>query len=381
MCHLLKTGKRQFNLRFNRWERPTSHDYNSSFGTAKPGDHTHEGWIKSRLVHNDFGSVIVPDLLFISGGAQWIQPLAFHACHLIKSDEDISCRIFVDISGGQQVEVNFKSSGLVAKLDDGSEMFRCSITGPASLAEHATGSSEFRDGNRPYLTLYHHTDESAKNSILQGSSFRTSTWNIQGTKRLTNVGYVYLSPLDQIKYSQDLERIGMASNGQFHFLRDGVRPPQLMTRAWIRQHPSDVLEMTVYRASTSDRTHTIELLVDASALAPAHVYIHTDHRGVRFYEISNPWIHRIGLAPGDLLHFSDRMTIENGPSLRRFEYLIIGDATTLIGLSAPYDEEDTTQIFKLEKIEVSSNQLEFWFANGNRDLFSGKQVDLQEFSR
>jgi hypothetical protein len=380
-CHLLKTGNGQFNRRFNRWERADSHDYNSHFGTAKPGEHHHQGWIKCRLLHSDFGSVILPDFLFIDEGTRWIQPLAFHACTLIKDDEDISCRIYIDISGGQQVEVKFKSSGFAARLADGSEMFRCSIRGPHDLAEHATGLSEFRGDHRAFLKLYHHTNETAKTSIVHGRSFRASTWNIQGTKRLTNVGYVYLTPLDQIKYIQDLERIGMASNGQLHFLRDGVHPPPVMTPSWKSQHQDDILTMSVYRANTEDRTHTIEVLVEASALAPVHVYRHKDHRGFRFYEVSNPWINRVGLPPSELLRFSDSLVIENSPDLRRFEYVVIGDATTLAGLSAPYDEEDTTQIFKLEKVETASNQLEFWFANGNKDLFSGKNVDLQKFSR
>ena len=64
---------------------------------------------------------------------------------------------------------------------------------------------------------------------------------------------------------------------------------------------------------------------------------------------------------------------------KHVEYVVIGDATSVYGLAAPYDEEDTTFILKLERPESGSNILDFWFKHSNRDLYSGKVIELQSF--
>ena len=38
-------------------------------------------------------------------------------------------------------------------------------------------------------------------------------------------------------------------------------------------------------------------------------------------------------------------------SAKNFQYAIVGDATTVPGLAAPYDEEDTHDIFKIECLD------------------------------
>jgi len=38
----------------------------------------------------------------------------------------------------------------------------------------------------------------------------------------------------------------------------------------------------------------------------------------------------------------------DSPHLKLFDYVVIGDATSLEGLKAPYDEENTSQIFKID---------------------------------
>jgi hypothetical protein len=59
--------------------------------------------------------------------------------------------------------------------------------------------------------------------------------------------------------------------------------------------------------------------------------------------------------------------------------VVIGDATTVAGLAAPYDEEDTTFLLKIERPLAGSNILDFWFLNSNQDLFTGKIVETQAF--
>ena len=66
---------------------------------------------------------------------------------------------------------------------------------------------------------------------------------------------------------------------------------------------------------------------------------------------------------------------------KRFDYIVVGDATTVEGLAAPYDEEDTRFLLKIERPSPGTNIFEFWFEHGNLDLYSGKTVETQELER
>jgi hypothetical protein len=62
---------------------------------------------------------------------------------------------------------------------------------------------------------------------------------------------------------------------------------------------------------------------------------------------------------------------------KHFDYVVVGDATTVEGLAAPYDEEDTRFLLKIERPPAGTNMLEFWFEHGNQDLYSDKRVETQ----
>lgn len=66
----------------------------------------------------------------------------------------------------------------------------------------------------PFLKAYHHTNQDSYDKILSSGYLKLSNWNIAGTKSLINIGYVYLTPLDELKYDMDLIQIAMSSLGQ-----------------------------------------------------------------------------------------------------------------------------------------------------------------------
>ena len=63
-----------------------------------------------------------------------------------------------------------------------------------------------------------------------------------------------------------------------------------------------------------------------------------------------------------------------------FDYIVVGDCSTLDGLAAPYDEENTPHVLKIERVNDGRSFVAFWFSNGNTDLFSGKTPEMQEFT-
>src|ERR1035437_1333165 len=152
--------------RYNRIVTPLTRMPLTDFGSEGVGDSTHQGYIKCKLAHGLGYSVILPDILLIgAAGNKWIQPLTFGPNVLSKMGDEIRCSISVDISCGHRLIVSFGSGDLVSRLADGAELYRCILRGPADLEDYATGDSFLSAANLPYLRLYHHTSNDAKQKI------------------------------------------------------------------------------------------------------------------------------------------------------------------------------------------------------------------------
>ena len=163
----------------------------------------------------------------------------------------------------------------------------------------------------------------------------------------------------------------MATSGKIALLRDNGSS----------RNPNDVVILDVYRESTTNRTHPIKIFIDVSIISPSHLIKHFPIANQVYFQVMNPFIYRIGLLPGEILPIFNNIAMPEAHSLKRFEYIVIGDGRERDGLVAPFDEENTTNILKIQKTALTSNILEFWFAEGNKDLFSEKDVELQEFQK
>jgi hypothetical protein len=369
------------NRRFNRIEMTHDNHYHNNFGWATRERNRCNGWIKCRLLHGPGHSLIVPDqLVFENDGLKWIQPLAFTAPMLGKLDEDqIVCDLNIDISCGHNVRVRFFNHDFVRNFPDGSQLFKCEILGPSNLYEYSTGDAEWDTENNLYLRLFHHTTSDSWEKIKLSGHFRTSPYNIQGTtKHLQNVSYTYLTPLDKIATEGDLKCIAMAPEGIIQLCRDGCEVPTFLNPGWEEAYKNDILQLPVYACDPSKRDMSVETWVDSATLAPQHIYRHDEGAAV-YYELPHAFIHRIGAEPKGHVLFDNRNRIHQQAGLKMFDYVVVGDCTTIAGLRAPYDEEDTTHIMKIERIPDTLTMLNFWFSRGNQDLYSGKDVELQKF--
>ena len=368
------------NRRFNRIESLAGHTYLRDFGLAGVGSQRYNGLIKCKLAHGIGRSIIVPDLLFIgSDGSKWIQPLSFGPPILEKySDIQVSCEFSVDIAGSQRLLVKFNADAFVQAFADGSELYRCTFLGPRALHAHATGDSRFIRGKAPEITLYHHTTAMSKAKIIESGAFRLSPWNIQGTDvQVKNVGYVYLTALDRIVCEDDLKCIAMSSDEVIYMNVDGFNPPAVVD---LIDHSAQILPLKVYRGRTEDRTETLAFQVDASLLAPQHLLLHTGDLPM-WYEVVNPFTQRVGAEPGTTVPFRNGAIVRGTFAAKTFLYLVVGDASTVVGLAAPYNEEATLGIFKLEAPTPGQPFLRFWFDRGNTDLYTIKNPELQVHTR
>lgn len=355
------------NLHFNRLEKKGRHIYIDDFsGARRFDDFESQGFIKCKLAQNHGYSIVIPEQIYVELGGElkWIQPLYFSGSVIGKHADIGICDLGVDVSFGQCLRLRFFPNDLISRLPDSGMLYKCRIKGPRYLYPYTTGSAKLVAG-RPMLKLYHHTSRESKAGILSSGEYWSSSWNIQGTKRSTNISYLYLTPLPEIKTKEDLSQIAMSSQGKLGFRIDSN----------LDGLPDLILD--VYRESTSNRTHTLSGWVDASLLSTQPCYRHSPPDGFGYHAIVSPYIQRIGVEPGTkILIDGGRLSPEAPKSIN---YAIVGDATRIDGLSAPFDEEKTPEVLKIEMISPPLEIVSFWMENANTDQFSGKTIDPVEF--
>jgi hypothetical protein len=354
----------------------------AELGELGIGDTKHQGYIKCKLAHGRGISVIIPDFLFIGKDAShWLQPLSFGPPFLDKHpDDQIRCRFSVDVEGGHRIGVTFWQKDLLQQFGDGSELYSCILEGPTDLTKSFTGMAVYSPPSRPLVRLFHHTTQDRKESILKSGEFWLSHWNIQGTEtKVVNVGYVYFTSLEKILTTQDLNLIAMASDGILPIGVDNFTPPAMLPPDWQTRFAGQILGLKVYRESTSGRTDSLEFIIDVTSLAPQHLWRHAPANDHVWYEVCNPFVQRIGLVPGNKLPIKGHQIVADGLPLKRFEYVVMGDARKLSGLAAPYNEEETNNILKIETSIDEAGMLAFWFSHGNSDLFTNKKIEFMGF--
>jgi hypothetical protein len=158
----------------------------------------------------------------------------------------------------------------------------------------------------------------------------------------------------------------MASSGKIAFQTTSNRPAER------------VLELTVYRESTTGRTSVVNVDVPSSLLAPPHLLLHPQIFGSpAYYEVVGPEIFRIGVKPGTKVPIPHGLVSPAASELKTFEYIVLGDASELQGLSAPYAEEETEQVMHLERIDGESDLFAFWLNHANSDQVTGRTFEVR----
>ncbi|MCW5793403.1 MAG: hypothetical protein KIS97_03600 [Nitrospira sp.] len=330
---------------------------------------------KVRLAHGLGHSFLLVDHVFLKESNRWLQPKNFVLCHILFEDDKARTKVVLELKDGTTVQVNFWEPPRPQQLRDRSWLYPAMVIGPDNLDVHSAGTWRMGSTGVPQLRLFHHTHEEAAASIRSSQEFWSSAWNFQGTRKLTNISYVYFTDLESIQSDQDLADIAMSPKRKLYFIRDGAQAPQALPPHW-RATPlaKDVLELEVYWSSPEKRDQVIEIFVDADLLSPTHML---RHEAVPVWrEMILPSVYRVGVEPGTTIRFSEDQ-LKEPVHPKRFDYHVIGDATSLEGLAAPFDEENTSQIFKVQGGDIPP--LAFWKANANTDQYSGNETSLQEF--
>lgn len=328
-----------------------------------------EGLLKVKLLHAQGYSLLMPDLLLVQGTEQWqwLQPKFFTACLMHFLEDFSTATLWLDPrDGGPQLTIQFSAGQFVRRFGDGSHLYRCVVTGAADMKKLAAGTCVVTDAHDVLLDLFHHTTAESKQAIEASGHFRASSWNVQGSKKLQNVGYVYFTSLPAIRDDADLQRIAMSSDAYIYLM------PTNGTRR------SDALPLRVYRESTTNRRSTIKISVPACAVASQHLYRHAPLSDPVYFEVCHPEIYRVGLVPGAALPIECGSVKPVSDTLKHFGYVVLGDADTHQGLKAPYDEDETEEIFIVQSCPNDSI-FDFWKRNANTDQMTGRFFERQVF--
>ena len=140
------------------------------------------------------------------------------------------------------------------------------------------------------------------------------------------------------------------------------------------------LELTVYRESTTGRTARLRTTVATNLLAPPHLLIHRPLNDQAYYEVVGPEIYRVGVKPGAALAYASATATADPALLKCFDNVVIGDASTLEGLAAPYDEEETREVVHIEKLNADVDLFDFWQANQNSNQVSDRMPEPRIFT-
>ncbi len=335
----------------------------------------YDGLVRLYLGHGKVGSVFVPQQIFVNlGGWRFYQPSFFGPPHIAFLGQGVGkARFNIDVSGpygdrATRLILDVSSEGRAHSWPDGSQLYHCRMVGPRNLIRFAAGRVVLLDGREHGLCLFHITNPDAALAIGNSGEIRASAWNLQGTRRLANIAYAYLTSMPAIRTESDLRRIAMSSDGQIAFQTTSFGDRET------------VLNLRVYRERTSGRTSAVSTVVPASLLNPPNLLLHPPVQGDAYYEIIGPEIFRVGLAPGASLRLSGPGTLASTDQPRTFTHVILGDPSGVKGLAAPYDEGGIDDVMHLEGLDPDDDPFSFWQRNANSDLMSGRLFEKRVFA-
>ena len=330
------------------------------------------GYIKCRLFHLEGGSIVVPDVLMVNNlDKHFFSPQFFTASLIYCNDHDSdgSCFFVIDIIEGVRIKMLFFRHDLVKQCADHSFIYKCafvSADGNPLPEPHGTWRKR---GDQFELALYHHTDKDGADGIQSSKEIWGSEWNIQGIIELKNIAYGYFTSIPKIKNTVDLNAIGMSPEGKIGLIPTNA--PLDLAYAY---------ELEIRRKTATISDIPLEFWVDVEVISPSHLWRHTPLSPPNNYERVLPKVFRVGVQPKRNLPLKGMMLDLKSDVYKIFDYIIVGDANTKEGLMAPFYEEETKEICKLDTDPDGLEIIGMWCKKKNSDLFTGRDVELAELT-
>ena len=347
---------------------------NIGYGDVFQTTNFRRAYLKCRLVHMEGRSFVMPDVLMASDERrQFYVPKFFQPNRIAffgAGGSDDLCRFVVETIGRVDIEIAFFRRDLVKQCVDQSFIYKCAFHS-VSGQPIPNGQGDWRSrGNTFELALYHHTNAAGETGIKTSGEIWSSAWNIQGTTELKNIAYGYFTCIPRIDNVQHLHEVAMSDDGLTHFI-----PTNAPLDAQFAQ------PLKVYRQTTADRDRSLMFWVNVETISPSHLWLHRPLSAPAYYEIVLPKIFRVGVEPCQTIPFKGNALTLMPQDCKNFAYVIVGDADSADGLIAPYHEEETLQLAKVDAIPPGNEIIERWYEMQNSDVFSRIKIELAELTK
>lgn len=345
-----------------------------SFSEALRGPRSiKRGFIKCRLVHMPDRSFVLPDILLSSEmRGEFYSPKFFTPNQIAYFGDDGSedfCRLSLELLNGNDVEVAFFRRDLFKTCADGSFIYKCAFA-PQPNKGLPTPCGKWRRRDKIFeIQLYHHTNSAAEKGIRTSNELWSSPWNIQGSRKLNNISYGYFTNLPEIRSDRHLREVAMSTTGVAHFLP---------TNAPYSSEFS--LSLPVPKRPACDMDCSLRFWIDLESVSPSHIWLHRPWSAPAYYEVVLPRVYRVGVNPGYRLPLNGSRVEIDYAEAKTLQYVVVGDASSSEGLAAPYNEEETLLLAKIDNISNGSEIIGRWYECQNSHLFAAMDVELAQFS-
>jgi hypothetical protein len=331
------------------------------------------GIIKCRLLHMDGRSVVQPDVLLSTDRRSRVfyVPQFFDPNQIGFFDhpENNFCRFTIVTEDDIVLRIAFFARDRIRTCADGSCIYSCHFSRMNGNSCPRPSGIWREEGARYQLMLYHHTNDAGYRGITSAQELWGSRRNIQGNLWLHNIAYGYFTGLQSIRTEEDLMAIAMSSSGLTGFVP---------TNAPYDARYASMVPIT--QQTAADRARTLALWVDCELLAPNHLWFHRPTEEPAYYEIVLPKVFRVGLQPGHDIQIIGNQVEVSETGRRIFEYVVVGNADSHVGLQAPFNEEETTQVAVIEQLRGDQEIIECWKRLANTNQFDNRSLEYADLA-
>lgn len=330
------------------------------------------GFIKCRLVHMSDRSFVLPDILLSSKIKREFYSPKFFTPNQINflggNGLNDYCCLNLELLNGTDVRVAFFRRDLIKACSDGSFIYKCAFSPQAKKGLPKPCGKWRKRENSFEILLYHHTHADAEQGIKDSQELWSSPWNIQGSKKLENVGYCYFTSLPKILSEQHLCEVAMSTMGVAHFLPTNAPYSAEFASA-----------LPVPKRTPKDMDRSLAFWVDLENVSPSHIWLHRPWGRPAYYEVVLPRVYRLGVNPGYHLPLVGKRVAIDSAEAKLLKYVVVGDAASTEGLAAPYSEEETLLLAKIDDSPNGREIIGRWQEKQNTSLFPKMNVELARF--
>jgi hypothetical protein len=240
-----------------------------------------EAILRMAMVNTPAGRIIYP--LLVTNGKYALRPITIDGLFIIAEDIAITCML----SPIHFCHIKFNINNVSrCPKKRGEYTVKCKIETFGTPFQSIFALEADYDN----VYLYHHTNDKAAAAISKSMYMNSSAWNIQGTRKLEDKHYIYLTNIPKIENNLDLIDIAMCDVGSEIAILSDLGKKRIIK---------------VYRDNPINRPVALKIKVPNYIIAPNSLILHNNKAYLEtstlgsysWWEVFMPNIFRISVKP------------------------------------------------------------------------------------